>query len=89
MFVNHTDVRMAPTKIRGGLNLVYNLYEMNGWETKSDLSIDLQQSLDPFRLLLPVDVPSSSSTVDGGTDAKFPKNGNLYIFRKIWKTICL
>ena len=32
MFVNDTDVRMASTKIRGSLNLVYNLYEMNGWE---------------------------------------------------------
>ena len=27
MFVNHTDVRMARTKVRGGLNLVCNLYE--------------------------------------------------------------
>ena len=26
MFVNHRDVRMARTKIRGGLNFVYNLY---------------------------------------------------------------
>ena len=50
MFVNHTDVRMARTKIRGGLNLVYNLYEMDGWETKSDFSINPQQSLDPFLL---------------------------------------
>ena len=40
MFVNDTDVRMVRTKIRGGLSLVYNLYEMNGWETKSDFSID-------------------------------------------------
>ena len=28
MFVNHTDVRMVRTEVRGGLNLVYNLYEM-------------------------------------------------------------
>ena len=48
---------MARTKIRGGLNLVYNLYEMDGWETKSDFSIDRRQSLDPFCLPLPVDVP--------------------------------
>ena len=27
MFINDTDVRMARTKIRGGLNLVYNPYE--------------------------------------------------------------
>ena len=50
MFVNHTDVRMARTKIRGGLNLVYNLYEMDGWETKSVFSINRRQSLDPFLL---------------------------------------
>ena len=48
MFVNHTDVRMARTKIRGCLNLVYNLYEMDDWETKSDFSINRWQSLDPF-----------------------------------------
>ena len=46
MFVSHTDVRMALTKIRGGLNLVYNLDEMDGWETKSDFSINQRQSLD-------------------------------------------
>ena len=50
MFVSHTDVRMARTKIRGGLNLVYNLDEMDGWETKSDFSINQRQSLDPFLL---------------------------------------
>ena len=42
MFVNHTDVRMARTEIRGDPNLAYNLYEINGWETKSDFSIDRQ-----------------------------------------------
>ena len=63
MFVNHIDVRMARTKIRGGLNLVYNLYEMDGWETKSDFSINPRQSLDPFLLATSVDVPSSSSHV--------------------------
>ena len=61
MFVNHTDVRMARTKIRGGLSLVYNLYEMDGWETKSDFSIDQRQSLDPFLLVTsrgcPVELP--------------------------------
>ena len=50
MKVNHTDVRMARTKVRGGLNLVYNLYEMNGWETQSDFSINRRQNLDPFLL---------------------------------------
>ena len=50
MFVNHTDVRMARTKIRGGLNLVYNLYEIDDWETKSDFSINQRQSVDPFLL---------------------------------------
>ena len=50
MFVNHTDVRMTRTKIRGGLNLVYNLYEMDDWEMKSDFSINRRQSLDPFFL---------------------------------------
>ena len=62
MFVNHTDVRMARTKIRGGLNLVYNLYEMDGWEAKSDFSINPRQSLDPFLLATsrgcPVELPS-------------------------------
>ena len=61
MFVNHTDVRMGRTKIRGGLNLVYNLYEMDGWETKSDFSIKQRQSLDPFLLATsrgcPVELP--------------------------------
>ena len=27
MFVNHADVRIAHTEVRGGLNLVYNLHE--------------------------------------------------------------
>ena len=62
MFVNHTDVRMARAKIRGGLNLVYNLYEMDGWETKPDFSNNLRQSLDPFLLAIsrgcPVELPS-------------------------------
>ena len=51
MFVNHTDVRITRKKIKGGLNLVYNLYEMDGWETKSDFSINRRQSLDPFLLV--------------------------------------
>ena len=58
MFVNHTDVR-----IRGGLNLVYNLYEMDGWETKLDFSINRRQSLDPVLLATscgcPVELQSS------------------------------
>ena len=62
MLVNHTGVRMARKKIRGGLNLVYNLYEMDGWETKSDFSINRWQSLDPFLLATshgcPVELPS-------------------------------
>ena len=62
MFVNHTNVRMARTKVRGGLNLVYNLYEIDGWETKSDFSINQQQILDPFLLSTsrgcPVELPS-------------------------------
>ena len=61
MFVNQTDVRMARTKIRGGLNFEYNLYEMDGWETKSDFSINQRQSLDPFLLTTfrgcPVELP--------------------------------
>ena len=61
-FVSHTDVRMARTKVRGVLILVYYLYEMNGWETKSDFSINRRQSIDPFLLAtsrgLPVDLPS-------------------------------
>ena len=60
-FLSHTDVRMARTKIRGGLNLVYNLDEMDGWETKSDFSINQRQSLDPFLLATsrgcPVELP--------------------------------
>ena len=49
MFVNHTDVRMARTKIRGGLNLVYNLYEM-------DHSFSIQISEKP--VAPPLDIPS-------------------------------
>ena len=70
MFVNDTDVRMARTEIRGSLNLVYNLYEMDGWETKSDFSINRRQSLDPFLLATsrgcPVELPSPhvSSHID-------------------------
>ena len=70
MFVNPTDVRMARTKIRGGLNLVYNPYEMDGWETKSDFSINRRQSLDPYLLAIsrgcPVELPSrqGSSHID-------------------------
>ena len=60
IFANDTDVRMARTKIRGRLNLVYN--EMNDWETKSDFSIDRRQSRDPFLLAIfrgrPVELPS-------------------------------
>ena len=65
MFVNHTDVRMARTKIRGGLNLLYNLYEVDGWETKSDFSNNPRQSLDPSLLATsrgcPVELPSRTS----------------------------
>ena len=70
MFVNRTDVRMARAKIRGGLNLVYNLYEMDGLETKSDFSINRWQSLDRFLLGIsrgcPVEFPScrGSSYID-------------------------
>ena len=64
MFLKHTDVRMARTKVRGSLNLVYNLCEMNGWETQSDFSINPRQSLEPFCLPLPVDVPLSSRHVE-------------------------
>ena len=64
MFVNDTEVRMARTKISGGLNLVCNLYEMNGWETKSDFSIIGGRALIFFCLPLPVDVPSSSRHVE-------------------------
>ena len=63
MLLNHTDVRMARTKVRGGLNMVHNLYEMNGWETKSGFSIGRRKSLDPFLLAIscgrPVDESSS------------------------------
>ena len=52
---------MARTKIRGGLNLVYNLYEMDSWETKSDFSINRRHILDPFLLATsrgcPVELP--------------------------------
>ena len=70
MFVNQTDVRMARTKIRGRLNLVYNLYEMDGWETKSDFLINPRQSLDLFLLATsrgcPVELPprQGSSHID-------------------------
>ena len=47
MFVNHTEVRMARTNVRGGLNLSENQNEMNGWETQSDFSIGRRKSLDP------------------------------------------
>ena len=71
MFVNHTDVRMAGTKIRGGLNLVYNLYEMDGWETKSEFSINRRQSLDSFLLATsrgcPVELPSRHVTSRRGS----------------------
>ena len=36
---------------------------MDGWETKSDFSINPRQSLDPFLLAIPVDVPWSSRHV--------------------------
>ena len=49
MFVNHTDVRMGRTKYRGGLNLVYNLYEMDG-------SFSVQISDKP--VAPPLDIPS-------------------------------
>ena len=58
---------MARTKVRGGLNLVQNLYEMNGWETKSDFSINQWQSLDPFSLATsrgcPVELPSGGTSI--------------------------
>ena len=60
MFVNHTDVRMARKKVRGGLNLVYNLYEMNGQETKSDFSTGRRKSLDPFLLAISRGRPSEA-----------------------------
>ena len=64
MFMNHTDVRMVHRKIREGLNLVYSPYEMDGWDTKSDFSINQQQSLDPFLLAISVDVPLSSHYIE-------------------------
>ena len=72
MFVNHTDVRMARIKVKGGLNLVYNLYEMNGWETQSDFSIGRRKSLDPFSMQIsekpvasPLDIPSRNPSRTG------------------------
>ena len=34
MFVNHTEVRMARTKGRGGQNLLCNQNEINGWQNE-------------------------------------------------------
>ena len=54
----------------GGLNLVYNLYEMDGWEPKSVFSINRRQSLDPVLIATsrgcPVELPSprGSSHID-------------------------
>ena len=93
MFVNHTDIRMARTKIRGGLNLVYNLYETDGWETKSDFSNNRRQSLDPFLLATsrgcPVKLPSrhveavhisTSQNLQEGTDWSVTK----VMFDELW-----
>ena len=76
---------MARTKIRGGLNLVKNLYEMDGWETKSDFSINQRQSLDPFLLATsrgcPVELPSRHVTSRRGNShtnvTKRTKQNNL------------
>ena len=96
MFVNDTDVRMARTKIRGGLNLVYNLYEMNSLEMKSDFSINPQQSLDPFLLATsrggPVELPSrrGSSNIDvtkctkQATSRKRLRSVTKVIFDELW-----
>ena len=64
MFVNHTDVRMARTKIRGGLNLVYNLYEMDGWKRSQISRLIGGRALTLFCLPLAVDVPLSSCHVE-------------------------
>ena len=51
--------------------MVYNLYELDSWETKSDFSINQRQSLDPFLLATsrgcPIELPTSlrgSSHID-------------------------
>ena len=45
--------------------MVYNIYEMDGWETKSDFSINQWQNLDPFLLVTsrgcPVELPHVTS----------------------------
>ena len=59
MFVNHTDVRMARTKVKGGLNLVHNLYEMVGKQSQIFRLVG-GRALTLFCLPSPVDVPSTA-----------------------------